>query len=138
MIVRHRNTPLRHGARGVLACDVLEHATRLLVLEGVQQSDALLEIGRYSRRAGRREMDRAEFLFSQLVMMPFVRPRGRKGKGKEGQQSDTDAHMPPQWGELYCKMASANSQARRVRFSASWAASATALAARRARASGVR
>src|SRR6266568_4434426 len=93
MVMRHRDTPLGHGASWVLLSNFLEYAARLFVLERVQQSVAVVEFRGNGFRAGSCEVDGADFLFRQFVMMPFIRPQRAREQSQNYQQSQ-DSVVP--------------------------------------------
>src|ERR1700730_15766614 len=59
VVVRHRNSPVCHGAIGIFGADLSKGLVGLLVLEGMQQSDGTGKVGGHGFRAGCVEVNRA-------------------------------------------------------------------------------
>jgi hypothetical protein len=107
----HGDSPVRHGAVGIIGSDLLEFFLRFLVPEGVQQSDAALEGLLHRWRAGDGKDDGAELSGGQVfvVMVVFVivsedlrSRRGsetwgsrKSGQRRKDQQTDDAFHGNP-------------------------------------------
>ena len=68
----HGDSPMRHGAVGIVFGNLEEFFFGLFVPEGVQQGDSAREGLLHRRSAGDREMDRAELRLSQIFVVVMI------------------------------------------------------------------
>jgi hypothetical protein len=90
--VAHCNAPLSHGALGITLGNLLKGQARLLVLEGMQESDRTIEGGFHVFRAGIGKVDGAEFFGGELMVVALVSTSERGEQEKRRTRSEHPTH----------------------------------------------
>src|SRR5205823_8393284 len=87
MIVRHGDSPVRHGTGGILLCDLQESFASSFILKRMQQRYRAIKCRGNLRRARSRKLHRTDLLFAESMMVSFIAPRCANEQEEAGDQN---------------------------------------------------